>query len=234
MMGVGYNPKISTNGLVLAIDAGNVKSYPGSGTSWTDMALTSRIGTLTNSPTYSSTEGGTIVFNGTNLTYATFGSLGTRPTTGTISFWMKPTDVSNYRNPIGTNTDTASNIGFRWEMVTGGTFYFLSGNDAGTFGSLYNFTTTLTNNIWYMVTVTWDSSTSTLTGYLNGSQVFNSTTHTYWATNFSKFAVGAGFGLTTAARCFTGNISQCLMYNRNISATEVSQNFQSLRGRFGI
>lgn len=232
-MSVYAGPEIVESGLVLALDAGNAKSYPGTGTTWTDIILPSTSATLTNSPTYDSSNGGSIVFNGTNLTYASIGNLGARPTKGTISFWMKPTNVSNYRNPIGTNANSG-NAGFRWEMATGGTFYFLSGDDLGTFGSLYNFTTSLTANNWYMVTVTWDSLASSLIGYLNNNLVFNITNHTNWVTNFSSFVIGAGFNLTLAERCFTGNISQCLMYTNQLSATEVLQNFNALRGRFGI
>ena len=54
------------NGLVLALDAANTKSYPGSGTTWTDLSGRGNTGTLTNGPTYSSANGGSIVFDGTN------------------------------------------------------------------------------------------------------------------------------------------------------------------------
>ena len=60
-----YNPHIVTDGLVLALDAGNTKSYPGSGTTWTD-TVGGNTGTLTNGPTYSSGDGGSIVFDGSN------------------------------------------------------------------------------------------------------------------------------------------------------------------------
>ena len=65
-MSIFYNPKTIVDGLVLALDAGNIKSYPGSGTTWTDIIGRGNTGTLTNSPTYSSQNGGSIVFNGVN------------------------------------------------------------------------------------------------------------------------------------------------------------------------
>ena len=65
-MAVGYNPKIITDGLVLCLDAGNTKSYPGSGTSWSDLSGQGNTGTLVNGPTYSSADGGSIVFDGSN------------------------------------------------------------------------------------------------------------------------------------------------------------------------
>ena len=72
-MAIFYNSRTITDGLVLALDAGNLKSYPGSGTTWTDIIGRGNTGTLTNSPpytysspTYSSQNGGSIVFNGVN------------------------------------------------------------------------------------------------------------------------------------------------------------------------
>ena len=65
-MAVNYcTQQIVKDGLVLALDAGNTKSYPGSGTSWSDLSGQGNTGTLTNGPTYSSADGGSIVFDGT-------------------------------------------------------------------------------------------------------------------------------------------------------------------------
>ena len=63
-MAVTYNiKKMVTDGLVLCLDAANTKSYPGSGTTWSDL-IESNNGTLVNGPTYSSADGGSIVFDG--------------------------------------------------------------------------------------------------------------------------------------------------------------------------
>ena len=63
-MATKYSPKIITNGLVLSLDAANNKSYPRSGTTWSDLSGNSNTGTLTNGPTFSSANGGSIVFDG--------------------------------------------------------------------------------------------------------------------------------------------------------------------------
>jgi hypothetical protein len=63
-MATNYNPGIVTSGLVLCLDAGNTKSYPGSGTTWTDLSGNGNTGTLVNSPSYSSS--GYFSFDGTN------------------------------------------------------------------------------------------------------------------------------------------------------------------------
>ena len=65
-MAISRGPKIVTNGLVLALDAADKNSYVGSGTTWKDLSGNSFNGTLTNGPTFSNTNGGAIVFDGTN------------------------------------------------------------------------------------------------------------------------------------------------------------------------
>ena len=65
-MGVLYNSRIVTDGLVLCLDAGDKMSYPGAGTTWTDLSKNKNNGTLTNGPTFDSANGGSIVLDGTN------------------------------------------------------------------------------------------------------------------------------------------------------------------------
>ena len=61
-----YGPRIVSNGLVLCLDAANKRSYPGTGTTWTDLSGNSNNGTLTNGPTFSAGNMGSILFDGTN------------------------------------------------------------------------------------------------------------------------------------------------------------------------
>ena len=64
-MALHHSPRIVTNGLVLCLDAGSRKSYGGTGNVWRDLAGSNN-GTLTNGPTFSSANGGSIAFDGTN------------------------------------------------------------------------------------------------------------------------------------------------------------------------
>ena len=66
-MACNAGPDIIEDGLVLCLDAANINSYPKSGTTWTDLAGF-HDGTLTNGPTFSSDNGGVLVFDGTNDT----------------------------------------------------------------------------------------------------------------------------------------------------------------------
>ena len=89
-MSLSHSPKIVTNGLVLCLDAADKKSYPGTGTTWFDRSGRGNHGTLVNSPTFNSTNGGSIIFNG-NLTYGSVScsqfQSGNNPFT--IECWVK-------------------------------------------------------------------------------------------------------------------------------------------------
>ena len=65
-MSIAGGPDIVENGLVLHLDAADSNSYPGSGTVWTDLSGNGYNGTLTNGPTFSSSNRGGIVLDGTN------------------------------------------------------------------------------------------------------------------------------------------------------------------------
>ena len=89
-MAINVRPSIVTSGLVLNLDAANMKSYPRSGTTWRDLSGLGNNGTLTNGPTFNSQNGGSIVFDGVD-DYAsinnTIGNFGTSDFT--INFFFK-------------------------------------------------------------------------------------------------------------------------------------------------
>ena len=121
-MGVYAGPEINESGLVLCLDAGNTKSYPGSGTAWTDLSGRGNTGTLVNGPTYSSVNGGSLSFNGSNQYVQGSGSV----TTNTMTFlvWMKRNgNQSFYAGVIYTRTSgicglhflsTTNKIAYTW------------------------------------------------------------------------------------------------------------------------
>jgi hypothetical protein len=91
-MALAHSPSIVTSGLVLCLDAANPKSYPGSGTTWTDLSGNGNNGTLVNGPTYSSVNGGSIVFDGSNDYISTAYSIGT-VSQQSISCWISKTNL---------------------------------------------------------------------------------------------------------------------------------------------
>jgi hypothetical protein len=241
-MGIQYNSRTIVDGLVLALDAGNVKSYPGIGTSWTDLSGRGNTGTLVNGPTYSSANGGSIVFDGTN-DYIDCGNPPSLDITQAIThiLWINP--ISNYasgyngilvkgRNPDpggGTQSHTLIYID-----PTNNSYSVLYGKSDGSAGNLIA-NTISTYNQWVCYASTYDGANVTL--YKNGVQVNQvAQTGAIYNTNQNagiKLGTDGRYNLV-GGRQYNGNIAQVSIYNRALSAAEVSQNFNALRGRYGI
>lgn len=230
-MAVAYNSRIVTEGLVLCLDAGNTKSYNAgiSTTTWNNLSGRGNNGTLVNGPTYSSANNGTIVFDGTN-DYAQLTSKFNFGTSDfTISCWANFATVSgdtNYRTILSSYASGGA-TDYIFGLYTTGVpklqMYISGVNVTGN--------TTLTIGIWYNLVATRVSGVVSL--YINGV-VDN--TPTSASGNLVENAIPRIGMVPSASQTgyFNGNLSNFSVYNRALSATEVSQNFNALRGRYGI
>ena len=231
-MALGHSPKIVSDGLVLAFDAGNTKSYPGSGTSWTDLIGRSQVGTLTNGPTYSSSNGGSIAFDGVN-DFVNFGTsyTGLDLVSKSIQCWINKTSDGSYGIFDKDFDNGAPNYGGwgLWIQSNNKLWWWNHANlDLFDDGS-----TTVSNSTWTNVAVTYNYATFTANFYING--VLNSTkTNTNIvekASTGQNMQIGAIRGNTAN---FPGSISFVKAYNRVLTAAEILQNFQALRKRYGV
>jgi formylglycine-generating enzyme required for sulfatase activity len=216
-----------TNGLVLWLDASITPSYPGSGTTWTDLSGNRNNGTLTNGPTYNNSDGGSIVFDGVN-DYVNAGNLGTFYPQGTISFWMNSSVVENYRNPFTTNY-LGSNNGIRFEQSTGA-LGVVVGNAPGSYAGFFYASSNFISNTWYHIVLVWNTTSNNVTGYQNNTQKFNSS-HNIWPSTLPAITIGNGFD---NSRYFSGKVASLSIYNRALSAAEISQIFNAQKARFGL
>jgi hypothetical protein len=226
-MGIAYNPRTITDGLVLCLDAANTKSYPGSGTTWTDLSGNGNNGTLTNGPTYSSANGGSIVFDGTNDVVNSTTSIIDRavPQEITVSCWIKPSRTSGQYSVFCTNRSDNASI-YNWIFYQHTTDGAISFHGSPQYKSSYVPTT----NVWINVTNTVTASrVSTL--YVNGVSTYTVTGYAYGNGTPSRLGIGADPG---GQEPFQGNIAQVSIYNRALSAAEVRQNYNALKSRFGL
>lgn len=238
-MGVNYNPSIVTSGLVLHLDAANTKSYPGSGTTWTDVSGNGNTGTLTNGPTFSTSNNGVIVFDGVNDYIATPMVISSRPFT--FNAWFYFNSLTGWQTLIGQDTSQA---------IAYGAIYFQKTNNSGTpspranntFGLAF-FTASNAQINCYDSTVvqvsTWYNycasvTTTDITLYRNGSQVNNVSNSEALAAPNGTAIVGAAYNDTTRTDYVKMNLSVVSVYNRAISESEVMQNYNAMRGRFGV
>lgn len=225
-MGLYHSPRIATSGLVLALDAANTKSYPGSGTTWYDMSGYGHNATLFNSPTYAN---GRFAFDGAN-TYGTVTSTAALTTT-------TPTVIIGCTTNSGTAMAKGA-YGVYWNYgitaITGSsnTTFSARNNGADLVSPAFSATTTGSMNIYGAV---WNGTACVF--YRNGSSSgSNSTSYGPNATNSQNITIGCARNNNTSSNTefFTGSIAFILVYNRALSATEMSQNYYSLRGRYSI
>lgn len=236
-------PKSITNGLVLCLDAANNKSYVGSGTSWNDLSGNNNTGTLTNGPTYTSSFGGGIVFDGTNDYVSCPTSLLDNYLNGTILAWLNLNSVANSvitsRQKDGVGTYSVFSVGTY--SSSGG------GSTTGTAGKLYwhgknsvvqaASTNTITTGAYYHVSVTFNSTQAIF--YING--VYDSTTSGDYSSGDSGGILSPNY---TQIGCWNNNsiisgplngfISAVNVYNRVLTASEVLQNYNATKGRYGL
>ena len=236
-MTIGYGPRIVTDGLVLALDAADRNSYPGSGTTLTDLSGGGNTGTLTNGPTYDSANGGAIVFDGTN-DYATIEANSSFQLGNgyTLCAWVKASNnPGNYAGICGTfDIIPSSYFGQNFAILPGSQrFSFVVSGWSG--GSLQYIDATTQYSIgrWYYLVGT--NLGVNCNFYIDGNL----------DTTYTQAAVASNPGPTTKFKIgryyqdidnyyFPGNIADIKYYNRALSAAEVQQNFNALRGRFGI
>ena len=231
-MSVYDGPKISTNGLVLALDAGNRFSYVSGSTTWNDISNNGNNGTLTNGPTYSSGSGGSIVFDGVDdycgliinsqlsnsFTFSAFVKLPIIP--GNVS-GVAVSEVASYGNYwalLG-----LYQYKWHWGLYNGNTNPYIISNISPIL------------NTWTYITGVRNILTSTLYFYVNGNLDSSISDTTSTVPTYSAFTVGGQasnpFG---QSRLFNGNIALTQIYNRALSAQEVLQNYNATKTRFGL
>lgn len=221
------NQKIITNGLVLHLDAAQRRSYPTSGTTWTDLSGNANNGTLTNGPTYNSGNGGSIVFDGVNDYVAVAGS--NTLTAATFIVWMlRVGSQSVYDGIMHSRGGTGGS-------VTGMNFNFGATQLGYTWNNqlnTYSWNSGLTiPATWCMAAVSVNSTTAI--GYLGSSSGFSSATNsvTHSTTTLAALSLGRD---NQGTRFFTGNIAVSWLYNRALSETEILQNYNATKSRFGL
>jgi hypothetical protein len=229
-MGTNYNPQIVTSGLVLALDAANPKSYPGSGTSWNDLSGNGNHLTLYNSPTFASTNRGTISFNGTSQ-YAgiantscsnNFKSMPNGYTT-TIGFRSNETATGAWHS-ICSFGDGLNYIDLWYSAATGN-----FGSDAQ---SHYPSTASLINAGFNIYTHSYSGTVSKI--YKNGVLLeIRNITQGVLASGQYNFCIAAS-PETPIAYYHNMDVNFFTIYNTVLTDEQVLQNFNAQRGRYDI
>lgn len=227
-MGLAHGGDIVSDGLVLCLDAGNVRSYPGNGSTWTDLSKNGNNGTLINGPTFSSDNGGSIVFDGSNDYVNCGASISNTFTSFTIEAIVKIGKV-NSKQAIFT---TYSQIGFGLELLNNNVFSCFGFQNTSTVDGLAASSTVSLNNT-YHISSTYSSS-NFFKNYINGSESSSKSTT---ITSISKLiSANLTIGNNTPAQNipFGGSIYMVKFYNKALSSDEIKQNYLATKGRFNL
>ena len=223
-MSAAAGPDIIEDGLVLCLDAGNRASYPGSATAWNELS-NNMSAELVNSPTFNSQNNGFFQFVSDDYARIPNNTL-LDTQTPSVEVWIK--------------TNATSQHGFWFEKGTVNTQYslFQEGTNirwrlAG-IGVLATPTANFINtSSWYQVVGTFTSGRRRL--YINGNLVNSDAQAGTISTNSGGMSVGV-YGGYSGARgyYYNGNLAICRVYNKELTSTEVLQNYNAIKGRFGI
>jgi len=216
---------ISSN-LVMYVDAGLTSSYPGSGTTWTDLSGSNNNLTFQNSGsiTYYSTGGG-YFSTGSNgyFSIASGNNIPTGNSTYCLSVWVQMksgTSVNGFVG-IGNGYGTTNAVNAFRVSSTNALVNYWWGNDLTV---AYAVTTN-----WINAVAQYDGTTRSI--WVNGTQISSDTPVGH---NVTNSYVSVALTWPTQSEYLQGNIGQALIYNRALTSTEITQNFTATRSRFGV
>ena len=229
-MAVYGGPDIVADGLVLHLDAGNSKSYPGSGSTWFDLSGNENNGTLANGAIYNTNNKGNIIFGGNDdiVSVSASNSLG-KSIFYTTSAWVLYKDVGHTG----------------WMMICDSVSYGVSGgymmwltSDSPSDGKLlasfdgnwqYG-TVRIPPNSWTNLCISKNN--NQLSFYVNG--LFDITRTYNFTSSTSSTNVDIGYSMRNTGYPFNGNISQVSIYNKALTSQQILDNYRATKGRFGL
>ena len=229
-MAFSRGPRIVTDGLVLAMDAASKRSYPGSGTSFTDIINKSN-GTLNGSPTFSTEHSGTLSFNGTSQSIL----LGTSVSVPAVGFTVLMCININ---------DSQSSSGWNyWFLQNANSGHKYEFGNYGTAGNRFHFKDNF-NQTDSGITADLDDSGFTIFHF--GS---TSSSKSFYSKNGESKTLSSGTGGWTggddivfdeslffngSSSYFGAAIGNILIYNKELSSEEITQNYNTLKARFNL
>jgi hypothetical protein len=233
-MSTNYNPQIVMDGLVLCLDAGNKRSYPGSGISFIDLSGNSNNAILINGPIFNTGNLGSIEFDGINDYFsATLNSINLY----CLDIWMYNNyAIPNNETPIGgpttyqafamfnNNPSTGIFLGEWTSAATNEAIHIWSGTTNATYNRYY------TPIGWHNLVFNWNGSTYDIWVDNVKTDIYPRESYANLIQNLNNLTIGGRI----SDYYFSGRTSIVKVYNSALTDSQISQNFNALRGRYGI
>jgi hypothetical protein len=224
-----------TNGLLLYLNAGNSVSYSGNGNTWYDLSGNNNHGTLraNNSGSLPVFQNSSFSFNGSSSYVSIESSV--IPNTGsfTVSTWAKMPpnafiEMINTRNPANRSIGfllTSANNNIRAQIINPNeNHYRIEGTHS-----------TIQDNTWHLITITFNESTSTMTGFVDNYLVQSHNIVPGSLVGQGYFSIGWDYAWNAGGlEFYLGNVAAVSVYNYALSSNEVSTNFNAVKTSFGL
>jgi hypothetical protein len=222
-----FPSELVTDGLVFNLDAGDPRSYPGSGTTWTDLSGYNQTGTLTNGPTYNNANGGSFAFSKAGLKYSESTASAFNITGANAKFtleaWARNTTDGVYNTVLSIGTRYAQ-IGFHANAT------FMYGANGGG-GNILIYPSGHTVGNWYHLVMTFEGLGDNIAKfYVNGSLLSSGNIGNNGNTTTTSIRIGAF--ATSGTEFLDGNVAVARVYNKALSAAEIAQNYDALKVRY--
>ena len=228
-MGLTHSPRIVTDGLVFCVDAADARSYPGTGTTWTDRSVSGNNGTLTNGPTLNIGNRGSIVLDGSN-DYVELLATGSEYNFSNISVgcWFKTSTTSSNPTTLVSKMTNFTTSLMGWDLTVAASNGNLSWTPKFANGSAIA-TGDYRDGNWHYAVGTHDGASPKI--YVDGVL---KTTGTNNSTSNSSLSVFIGaWGITATLAYFSdANIASVQIYNKTLDDSEVLQNYLATKGRY--
>jgi hypothetical protein len=222
-------PNIITDGLVLYLDAANTKSYPGSGTVWTDLSRSGNNGILTNGPTFNSGNGGSIVFDGVD-DYVTIPTFFIPTGSFSCESFFQWSNLGTSRGTIFSLNYNYPSTGYLIRQIDDSSGKFVIWSDYGSESGIFS-TAALTINTWNHVVVVHLNGVCSI--YINGTLDSSQSIPNPVLNQSYPILLGArAISGPSVGAYLPGRIGISKIYNRALSASEVLQNYNATKGRY--
>ncbi|MEY4307827.1 MAG: hypothetical protein RL422_30 [Bacteroidota bacterium] len=216
-----YN--VTNSGLAFHLDASDVNSYSGSGSNWIDLITSVNKGVLTNGAIYRNLFGGVIEFDGIGAYVDMQTSLGTTDNL-TIEAWIFPKQVLNQQIIATMDGNTSGMVQL---LLNGNQLQFdLSGESS----KLANYT--FKPNKWYHVAVCFAKGVKQVDFYINGRRVNSENYSSPTSIVNSKYLIGGAISNSNAF--FKGNIAGFRVYNQSLNLSQITNNYNNAKVKFGL
>jgi hypothetical protein len=220
-------PNIVTNGLIVSLDAGFIGSYPTTGSTWYDLSGNASNGALTNGPAFNSANSGSLTFDGVD-DYVLVSNTNTVYSALTFIAIINTTTQTGGAGIVFNRGGGGNTTGMNILYPNGGGIGYHWNDDPSTYS--YNPGLTLPNNSWCFCCVSVNPTQAIF--QINGDSVVRTYTNANPNTTIGGYLqVGAD---ATINRFYQTKIAYASMYNRALTQTEITQNYNALKSRFGL